>query len=150
MVSTGLTADWVADLPYGLALPVLEMMRICQHSPGRDWPAEAYEFVGRTDLAMQSLGQFPANDPTSEVGQSRLMESRAGAEQLIPQDELDKQPTVGELMALAKEGARVKQMAQPMLPHVRFGSDKRLAEVERIMQTTRARTISVHDPKVVG
>jgi anaphase-promoting complex subunit 1 len=53
-------------------------------------------------------------------------------------------------MSSVKEGARVKQMAQPMLPHVRFGSDKRLAEVERIMQTTRARTISVHDPKVVG
>jgi anaphase-promoting complex subunit 1 len=72
------------------------------------------------------------------------------AEELIPQDELDKQPTIGELMASGKEAPRVKQMAQPMLPHVRFGSDKRLAEVERIMQTTRARTISVHDLKVAG
>ncbi|EIW67269.1 hypothetical protein TREMEDRAFT_72199 [Tremella mesenterica DSM 1558] len=30
------------------------------------------------------------------------------------------------------------------LPHVRFGSDKRLQEVERIMQTSRMRTIIVH------
>lgn len=33
------------------------------------------------------------------------------------------------------------------LPHVRFGHDKRIQEVERIMQTSRVRTISIEDPK---
>jgi anaphase-promoting complex subunit 1 len=32
---------------------------------------------------------------------------------------------------------------QPTLPHVRFGSDRRLAEVERIMQSIKGRTILV-------
>jgi anaphase-promoting complex subunit 1 len=34
----------------------------------------------------------------------------------------------------------------PTMPQVRFGSDKRLEEVERIMQTTRVRTIETKAP----
>ena len=34
----------------------------------------------------------------------------------------------------------------PTMPQVRFGSDKRLEEVERIMQTTRVRTIETMAP----
>jgi anaphase-promoting complex subunit 1 len=36
------------------------------------------------------------------------------------------------------------------LPHVRFGSDRRVAEVERILQTTRVRTIQIEDPKGIS
>ena len=41
----------------------------------------------------------------------------------------------------------VKRLPDVNLPHVRFGSDRRVAEVERILQTTRVRTISIGDPK---
>jgi len=40
-----------------------------------------------------------------------------------------------------------KRLPEIVLPHVRFGSDRRIAEVERIMQTVRVRTISIEDPK---
>jgi len=43
--------------------------------------------------------------------------------------------------------ANVKRLPDVNLPHVRFGSDRRVAEVERILQTTRVRTISIEDPK---
>ena len=36
---------------------------------------------------------------------------------------------------------------RPTLPYVRFGSDRRLQEVERLLQTTRLRTIAVQEPK---
>jgi anaphase-promoting complex subunit 1 len=38
-------------LPIGLAAPLREAARTCQLAPGQDWPAAAYEFVGRNDLA---------------------------------------------------------------------------------------------------
>jgi anaphase-promoting complex subunit 1 len=48
-------------------------------------------------------------------------------------------------MAIAP--TNVKRLPDVNLPHVRFGSDRRVAEVERILQTTRVRTISIGDPK---
>ena len=38
----------------------------------------------------------------------------------------------------------------PAMPHVRFGSDKRLEEVDRIMQTTRVRTIETRAPSGIS
>jgi len=58
MVDRDLDAEWVADLPHGLALPILEMIRTCQTHPPADWLPKAYAFVGRTDLATQSLGEM--------------------------------------------------------------------------------------------
>lgn len=56
---------------------------------------------------------------------------------------MEDKPTIGYLMhpdrLLAKPPSEV--------PHDRFGSDKRLAEAERIMQMTKVRTISVESPK---
>jgi anaphase-promoting complex subunit 1 len=47
-------------------------------------------------------------------------------------------------MTFAPPGS--KHLPEVNLPHVRFGSDRRIAEVERIMQTVRVRTISIEDP----
>jgi hypothetical protein len=126
--------------------------------PGDDEDMSTFARKGLARRGVRVCGQDGSRHAESRPVPSERSDQRGGpflliqcrAEELIPQDELDKQPTIGELMASGKEAPRVKQMAQPMLPHVRFGSDKRLAEVERIMQTTRARTISVHDPKVAG
>lgn len=47
-------------------------------------------------------------------------------------------PSVGDLMA-----GKINRSTQLNLPHVRFGADRRLREVERIMQASRVRTISI-------
>ena len=51
MVSHQIGQGFLNVLPIGLAAPLREAARICQLSPGQDWPAAAYEFVGRNDLA---------------------------------------------------------------------------------------------------
>ncbi|WVF72786.1 hypothetical protein IAT40_007604 [Kwoniella sp. CBS 6097] len=129
MVKNGLDADWLSDIPYALALPILEMIRVCQHQPSKDWSFGMYAFTGRMDLALQSKGEDIGRDePRSPLG----AESR---------------PTVKQLMALV-DGEEAKHRGhQIALPHVRFGSDRRVKEVERIMQTTRVRTIAIQDPK---
>lgn len=53
-------------------------------------------------------------------------------------------PAIGDL--LKNDLPDVKTQVATARPHVRFGSDKRVAEIERIMQTTRVRTMSIEDP----
>ncbi|WWD19052.1 hypothetical protein CI109_103510 [Kwoniella shandongensis] len=131
MVSSDLDVGWLADLPHGVSLPILEMMRVCQYAPDRNWSADVFASIGRTDLAAQSCAEniVSKDDPLLELGPGRT-------------------PTVGELMKSAESGAAGNaKSSQPALPHVRFGSDRRLQEVERIMQTTRIRTITIQEPK---
>lgn len=51
MVSHKVGLVFLNLLPIGLAAPLREAARTCQLAPGQDWPAAAYEFVGRNDLA---------------------------------------------------------------------------------------------------
>ena len=51
MVSHRVGLGFLNLLPIGLAAPLREAARTCQLAPGQDWPAAAYEFVGRNDLA---------------------------------------------------------------------------------------------------
>jgi len=51
MVRSQIGIDFLNRLPLGLAAPLREVARTCQLSPGQDWSAAAYEFVGRNDLA---------------------------------------------------------------------------------------------------
>jgi anaphase-promoting complex subunit 1 len=51
MVSHKVGLGFLNLLPIGLAAPLREAARTCQLAPGQDWPAAAYEFVGRNDLA---------------------------------------------------------------------------------------------------
>ena len=51
MVSHRIGLGFFNLLPLGLAAPLREAARSCQLAPGQDWPASAYEFIGRNDLA---------------------------------------------------------------------------------------------------
>ncbi|KAI9455415.1 hypothetical protein F5148DRAFT_1288260 [Russula earlei] len=51
MVSHQIGSAFLNALPLGLAAPLREAARTCQLAPGQDWPAAAYEFIGRNDLA---------------------------------------------------------------------------------------------------
>ncbi|OCF37915.1 hypothetical protein I316_00139 [Kwoniella heveanensis BCC8398] len=129
MVRSGLNADWLADTPYAFALPILEMIRICQHHPPKDWSFDLYAFTGRMDLALQSKGE--------DIGRD---------EPILPLEAVSR-PTIKDLMSLGDTQDSINHRHQVALPHVRFGSDRRVQEVERIMQTTRVRVIAIQDPK---
>nr|XP_019011459.1 uncharacterized protein I206_03559 [Kwoniella pini CBS 10737]OCF50240.1 hypothetical protein I206_03559 [Kwoniella pini CBS 10737] len=130
LVDLGLGQDWILDLPYGISVPIMEMIRVCQYNPPKDWNSTMYELVGRWDLGVRASGA-----PYS----SGREESASGLG-------LDRIPSIKELMA-SEEGDKEGNSPPSDLPHVRFGSDRRVQEVERIMQTTRIRTISIQDPK---
>lgn len=47
-------AEWLRDLPHGVSLPILEILRACQYSPEDDWTREMYILIGRPDMAMKA------------------------------------------------------------------------------------------------
>jgi anaphase-promoting complex subunit 1 len=73
MVASGLDEKWVDNLAIAVAIPIREAMKICQGSPPRDWPVDAYRFVGRSDQAIQSLAlagdEFQRNVETVSFGE---------------------------------------------------------------------------------
>nr|XP_019044670.1 hypothetical protein I302_06583 [Kwoniella bestiolae CBS 10118]OCF23600.1 hypothetical protein I302_06583 [Kwoniella bestiolae CBS 10118] len=129
MVNLGLGQDWLSDLPYGVALPLLETIRFCQYHPPKHWDAKMYEITGRWDLGIRAMGgkgSAGGDESSIDLGPEKI-------------------PTIKELVASSDDDQ--KKPPQPAMPHVRFGSDRRVQEVERIMQTTRVRTIASQDPK---
>ncbi|WVR07598.1 hypothetical protein IAU60_004640 [Kwoniella sp. DSM 27419] len=128
MVDSNLDDEWLADLPHGIALPILEAMRVGQHHASKDWTPKMYALVGRMDLALQSqCREMERDEPPSNL--------------------LEFTPTIKDLMSSTQDEGDAHRAHQIALPHVRFGSDRRVQEVERIMQTSKLRNISVQDPK---
>ncbi|WWC90724.1 uncharacterized protein L201_005661 [Kwoniella dendrophila CBS 6074] len=128
IIDQGLDEEWISDLPYGIALPILEMIRMCQYNPPKDWDVKMYEITGRWDLGIRANGEgmIQREEHGTDLGPERI-------------------PTIKELLDV--DNGEMKKLPQSALPHVRFGSDRRVQEVERIMQTTRIRTIAIQDPK---
>ncbi|WOO83833.1 Negative regulator of mitosis [Vanrija pseudolonga] len=130
MVDNGVDTAWLADLPFGVAMPLQEIVRVAQVNPSKDVSPQVFEFVDRKDLA----SIYTAD----KVSTTDLP--------MGPESGPKKPPTIGEIVA-SVTGETSKHAHFAALPHVRFGVDKRVEEVERIMQTTHQRTIAVEDPK---
>jgi anaphase-promoting complex subunit 1 len=63
MIAHNLDHAYINDLPVGVAMPILEVMRACQAGPDKGWTPEMYDFVGRSDLAAQARGiSIPSRD----------------------------------------------------------------------------------------
>jgi hypothetical protein len=56
MVEHGLGPDWLADRPASIALPMLEMMKLCQMMPSRDAAGGVFSLTDRVDLELQMRG----------------------------------------------------------------------------------------------
>lgn len=59
-------AEWLHDLPYGVSLPILEILRACQCSPEDDWTREMYMLIGRPDMAMKAMKDTWYEDLTKD------------------------------------------------------------------------------------
>ena len=55
MTRAGLHFDEITSLAPGIALPLHDALEASRPSPPTGWPVEAYELVGRADLAFQEV-----------------------------------------------------------------------------------------------
>lgn len=65
MVGSEFDMPMISKLPVGLAAPLREAARACQLAPPADWPFQAYQFIGRDDVAISA---YHAPDPLFKDG----------------------------------------------------------------------------------
>lgn len=140
MVKAQIGLDVIQLLPLGVAAPLREACRTCQLAPSGDWPIFAYNLIGRNDLAevmshsagiVHSRGYRPARD---FVYPSVIRKS-------IHQHIVDTQKAItGELSVVSGVELDLDDFTQ-----IRFGQDKRLEEVGRMLCSSTVPTIRALD-----
>ncbi|KAH7103790.1 hypothetical protein BKA62DRAFT_694696 [Auriculariales sp. MPI-PUGE-AT-0066] len=129
LLSCGWTLDTVAELPVGAATPIREALRRCQQSPPPDWPVEAYTFIGRDDLAKMAQ--------TEPVGPRPAM---------VPKRRRRVQQVVDDMRAGILMDVRHSSGVDLDIggfTEIRFGQDRRLQEVARILQSSGVPTVAM-------
>ncbi|KAF5357388.1 hypothetical protein D9758_005889 [Tetrapyrgos nigripes] len=128
MVQLGIGEDFISKLPLGIASSLKEAARSCQIAPPLEWPAAAYKAIGREDVAA-SVTQGP--DLLSKDGYLSMKEytnpnrPRRTINQIV---QAAKIATAGEV-----ELSTGVELDLEEFTSVRFGQDRRLDEVARML-----------------
>ncbi|KAG9007464.1 Anaphase-promoting complex subunit 1 [Tulasnella sp. JGI-2019a] len=139
MARSGFTSHHLAGLPLGVSLPLKEAIRLCQENPPMDWSPALYKLIDRMDLAKMASDwttHYPGYGESFKY--KRELQQRDGGE------------TVGSIVQNAKmiaDGILVDKSGQAMynreFSDVRFGVDRRLREVDRMLQTSSTTTVKI-------
>ena len=70
MVDQHLDLEWLLGLSSAVSLPIMEMVRVCQSSPDKNWSEAMFTFIGRADLAAQVATDWSSTVPSLEVSTS--------------------------------------------------------------------------------
>ncbi|CAG8474689.1 1003_t:CDS:2 [Acaulospora colombiana] len=128
MVKVGYSIKYIDSLPFGVAIPLREAIRKCREEPPSNWPGEAYILVGREDLAELSCG-IPVGYIHTRVNK---MESK-------PRDILQiVEPTNSASTSTSQDQQQDNtgtEISNREVSDLRFGNDKRLIEVQRLLQS---------------
>ena len=117
MVELRITEESLARLPFGVQLPIRQMLSICRPSPPRTWPAEAYCLVGREDLAAQ------VNNPSIQI-KPILAPSKTMSD------------TAREYAITEASSEDNSSLLRNPVCAIRFGKDHRLVEVQRLLDSS--------------
>jgi hypothetical protein len=76
MVDQGIDDRRLRRYPWGIALPLLEIIKHFKDNPPRDLPLEVYTMIGRLDIACHlSLGQRGLDLDTGTVAVTKVRRS---------------------------------------------------------------------------
>lgn len=119
----------VEELAVGVASPIREALRACQLCPPGDWPTEAYILVGRSDLARMSEIRpvvFQADSSPSERRRffQIIEDMRAGVSTDV-------------------KSASGVELNIGGFTDIRFGEDRRLHEVARMLQSSAPPSVAM-------
>ncbi|KZV91613.1 hypothetical protein EXIGLDRAFT_675922 [Exidia glandulosa HHB12029] len=119
----------VEELAVGIASPVREALRACQLCPPSDWPTEAYVLVGRPDPARMSevrpvLFQADSAPPERRRVFQIIEDMRAG-------------------VATDVRSASGVELNIGGFTDIRFGQDRRLHEVARMLQSSSPPSVTM-------
>ncbi|OCH86063.1 hypothetical protein OBBRIDRAFT_890739 [Obba rivulosa] len=136
MTRSNIGPDYLRTLPLGIAAPLREAARTCQLSPAGDWPVSAYQMIGRHDLAE---GLSSENDAFFPYGYRSVKEyinlstPRKTIHEHIKESCSGLTGDVGTVTGV--------EMDLEDFTHIRFGQDKRLEEVARMLCSSAVPTV---------
>ncbi|EMD33332.1 hypothetical protein CERSUDRAFT_142277 [Gelatoporia subvermispora B] len=136
MLRSNIGPDYLRSLPLGIAAPLREATRTCQMSPAGDWPMVAYQMIGRHDLA-EVLGSD--NNVYSTYGYRSVKEyinpskPRKSIHEHIKEACINLSGYVGTVSGV--------EIDLEDFTRIRFGQDKRLEEVARMLCSSTVPTI---------
>ncbi|CAG8479884.1 12760_t:CDS:2 [Funneliformis mosseae] len=126
MVKFGFTSKDIESLPFGIVVPLCEAIRKCRENPPEDWPEDAYVLIGREDLAKLKFGT-----------PIRYIHSRGSKTEPKPQSILQViEPTISAPPQEIREEINASEISNREITDLRFGSDKRLNEVQLLLQSS--------------
>lgn len=67
MTDRKLDMAYIHDLPSGIAMPILEILRIAQVDPSKSWTVDMFHLVNRSDLAAQAGSPVANRDKVKSV-----------------------------------------------------------------------------------
>ena len=154
MVHASLSPHLIKSMALGIAAPIREACRTCQLSPSGEWGIPAYSLIGREDLAEvmyappelpSSRGYRPIRDfIVSYVGCTSLtlltlmtMQSPHGPRKTI------REHVVTTVRSITGDYAAVTGVELDLddFTQIRFGQDKRLEEVARMLCSAAIPTV---------
>ncbi|CAB4461982.1 unnamed protein product [Rhizophagus irregularis] len=134
MVKFGFTSKDIESLPFGIALPLREAIRKCKENPPEDWPEAAYILIGREDLAKLKFG--------TPIG---YIHSRGNKMEPKPKSILQViETTIPAPQQENREEIYASEISNHEITDLRFGNDKRLNEVQRLLQSSNVVHIVLH------
>ncbi|KAG9014914.1 Anaphase-promoting complex subunit 1 [Tulasnella sp. 427] len=132
--------DDLAYLPISVLLPLREALKICQEYPFPDWDPAHYMLIDRCDLAKMASVTWGENALGYGEAYRYKLETKLK----------DERETIGNIVQDAKLSADGLAPGDPdaSMPNreftdVRFGIDRRLREVERMLQSSSVTTVRV-------
>ncbi|TDL26792.1 hypothetical protein BD410DRAFT_741006 [Rickenella mellea] len=138
MVKSGRSSDFLNLLPLGLSAPLREAARTCQLCPPPDWPVQAYEFVGRSDLSEGAVvnGDLIFDDGYRSVKDHLNRKTPRRSYQSLF-DESHKAAHGDE------DGVTGVELNLADFTEIRFGQDRRLQEVARMLRSSHVPSIKM-------
>lgn len=154
----GLTADKLNLLPFGISIPIKEALKLCQEAPPMDWEPQQYVLIDRFDLA--KMAAFDWENNVSGFGEAYRYKQEAVSTSFSSQPTRsltspfqiyrDERETIGAIVQGAKLAADGQapvdiedSMSNREFTDVRFGIDRRLREVDRMLQSSSITTVRI-------
>ncbi|KAL1925795.1 uncharacterized protein VTP21DRAFT_678 [Calcarisporiella thermophila] len=141
MVQERLEEKDMDRFPFGIGVPLREAIRQCRKSPPARWPPEAYVLIGREDLAELSLGYpvgFSQGLVRRDIEKNRQIRDVNSICQSATPAEPTKKDEDGTIITLQD------------IVNLRFGKDKRIAEVQKLLQSSRLTKLRMPDMPELG
>ncbi|KAF9904755.1 Anaphase-promoting complex subunit 1 [Linnemannia zychae] len=127
IVEERFTSMQLDQLPFGISVPLREALWKCRNNPPPDMDSFALSFIGRNDLAELRSNQAPGyymKPPVQDKDAPKRQDIATLCKEDTPQERENEMESTG------------TEIAEAEITNMRFGADMRIAETQRMLQSS--------------